>query len=407
MTGETALLSSLPARKADAGEATAGAGVAGAAFTVTATQRIEDVEAVWRALEAEGVESPGQNYDFIRLWVRERGIPQHNQLYLVGSLGGVPLALIALQRRQRFGISVMTWFPGAHVGCLAPLVDREGVAALGPEGRRALWSAMMGQVSGADAVYLRAVPQESDGFSGLFDELGSAVAVDTLYRGRFASWEECDRLQRSRTRRKHDRQQSERLAALGSVDFDEMRNGEDIGEAIATMFRHRSARFKQMGIRDTFALGNIAAFYRAALAPDSGVDVRLHVLRLDGEIVATRYNIVHGDRMFCLISSMSDDPDIQAGSPGKQCLLRVMQSVFDAGMRVFDMGAGLTDEKRHWCNEQIVLRQHYVALTWRGRIAAAAHQRFQAARARMKADRRFLTLRRTLGKVLNRKSWQG
>ena len=56
------------------------------------------------------------------------------------------------------------------------------------------------------------------------------------------------------------------------------------------------------------------------------------MLRLNGEIVAVRYNIVHGDRMFCLISSMSDDPAIQNGSPGKQCLLRVMQTVFDAGL---------------------------------------------------------------------------
>jgi CelD/BcsL family acetyltransferase involved in cellulose biosynthesis len=392
--------------KAEADKAVAAA-ASGAVFTVTATQRLTDVETIWRALEAEGVESPGQSYDFIRLWVRERAIPQHDQLYLVGVLDGVPLALMALQRRRRFGVTVMTWFPGAHVGCLAPLVDRRRLAALGPEARRALWTAMMAQVSDADAVYLRAVPQESEGFSGLFDELGSAVAVDTLYRARFSSWEECDRLQRSRTRRKHDRQQGERFAAMGEVAFAEMRNGEDIGEAIATMFRHRSARFKQMGIRDTFALGNISAFYRAALAGDSEVDVRLHVLRLNGEIVATRYNVVHGARMFCLISSMSDDPDIQAGSPGKQCLLRVMQSVFDAGTRVFDMGAGLTDEKRHWCNEQIVLRQHYIPLTWRGHLAAAAHQRFQAARARVKADRRFLTLRRTLGKVLNRKSWQG
>ena len=111
--------------------------------------------------------------------------------------------------------------------------------------------------------------------------------------------------------------------------------------------------------------------YDATVAPNSGVDVRLHVLRLNGEIVAVRYNVVHGDRFFCLISSMSDDPAIQGGSPGKQCLLRVMQTVFDQGARIFDMGAGFTDEKRHWCNVQIPVRQHYIPLSAIGSVSAS------------------------------------
>lgn len=406
MGGQTVLLSSAPVMEATAASAAAGPVVDVSAFSVMVTSCIEDVEAVWRQLEAAGVESPGQSYDFIRLWVRERAVPERDQLYLVGSIGPVPVALMALQRRTAFGVRVLTWFPGTHVGCHAPLVDRQRLAALGPEGRRAFWRAMTTKIADADVVYLRAVPAESEGYAGLFDELGDAVAVDTLYRARFASWEECDRIQRSRSRRKHDRQQGERLSAMGEVAFAEKRNGEEVDQALSTMFRQRSARFKRMGIRDIFALNNFAGFYRAALRTDSHVDVRLHVLQLDGEIVATRYNIVHGERMFCLISSMSDDPEIQNGSPGKQCLLRVMQTVFDAGMRIFDMGAGFTDEKRHWCNDHTVLRQHYVALTQRGRLAVAAHERFQTTRAWIKADRRFISARRSLGKILHRKSWQ-
>jgi CelD/BcsL family acetyltransferase involved in cellulose biosynthesis len=116
------------------------------------------------------------------------------------------------------------------------------------------------------------------------------------------------------------------------------------------------------------------------------VPVKLHVMRLNGDIVAVRYNIVHGDRLFCLISSMSDDPSIQNGSPGKQCLLRVMQTVFDEGFRVFDMGEGLTDEKRHWCNQQIAVRHHYMPITRRGSIAAQVHQGWHRLRSRIKND---------------------
>ena len=355
-------------------------------IAVEVADRIEAVEAVWRELTAGNIESPGQSYDFIRLWVADRKVPQSHQRYVVGRVDGQAVALLPLHRKRVYGLPVFTWFPGANAGCYAPIADYDRLAALGPEGRRQLWSAMTQQLTGGDVVYLRSIPVEVGGHAGLFDELGSTLAVETLYRSEYSSWEECDRLQRSKSRRKHDRQQGDRLAAMGEVDFAEIRNGADTTCAIETMFTQRSARFKAMGIRDTFVHDRLIGFYHELAKTGSGVDVRLHVLRLNGDIVAVRYNVVHGERMFCLISSMSDDPAIQNGSPGKQCLLRVMQMVFDQGVRIFDMGSGYTDEKRHWCNVQAPLRQHYVGLTPQGAVVVKAHRAFQVARAAIKAN---------------------
>jgi CelD/BcsL family acetyltransferase involved in cellulose biosynthesis len=129
--------------------------------------------------------------------------------------------------------------------------------------------------------------------------------------------------------------------------------------------------------------------------------VRVHTLRLDGEIVAVRYNIVEGERMFCLISSMIDCERLQTGSPGKQCLLRVMQGVFEQGMRVFDMGAGFTDEKRHWCNVQVPLRQHYVALTPQGAAVGMLHRSYHQLRAKAKAHAGVKQRLRQVSQALN------
>lgn len=353
---------------------------------VLVASRIEEVEAIWRQLTPQSIESPGQSYDFIRLWVANRKIAGADQRYVVGLVDGQPVALLPLQRKRVYGLRIFTWFPGANAGCYAPVADNERLAALGPDGRKALWAAMTGKLSGANAIYLRSIPIEVGAHAGLFDELGAPLSVETLYRSQYSSWQECDTLQRSKSRRKHDRQQSDRLEAMGEVTFADLRNGDDTDCAIETMFKQRSARFKAMGIRDTFVQDRLIGFYHDAAKPGSGVDVRLHVLRLNGDIVAVRYNIVHNDRMFCLISSMSDDPAIQNGSPGKQCLLRVMQTVFDEGTRVFDMGSGFTDEKRHWCNVQTPLRQHYLGLTPLGALIVRSHQAFQRARAAIKAN---------------------
>lgn len=355
-------------------------------ISVLVTSRIEDVEAVWRELSASAVESPGQSYDFIRAWVIDRQVPASHQRYVVGRVDGVAVALLPLHRKRVYGLPVFTWFPGANVGCYAPVADYARLFSLGVEGRCRLWDAMTGELSGADVVYLRSIPVEVGGHEGLFDELGAKLPVETLYRSVYSSWEECDRLQRSKSRRKHDRQQGDRLTALGEVSFEEIRNGGDTRCAIETMFKQRSARFKSMGIRDTFVRDRLIGFYHDTVRPESGIDVRLHVLKLNGDIVAVRYNIVHNDRMFCLISSMSDDPAIQNGSPGKQCLLRVMQTVFDSGITVFDMGSGFTDEKRHWCNVQLPMRQHYIGLTPQGALIVRAHRAFQKTRAAIKAN---------------------
>jgi CelD/BcsL family acetyltransferase involved in cellulose biosynthesis len=208
----------------------------------------------------------------------------------------------------------------------------------------------------------------------------------------FSSWEEADRTQRNKSRRKHDRQQGDRLDALGKVEFTEIGNGPEAVAVLDTMFRQRAARFAEMGVRDPFACPKTRSFYDRSAAADSGVAVKLHVLRLNGEIVAVRYSIAMDDRLFCLISSMSDDPAIQGGSPGKQCLLRVMQTVFDAGWSVFDMGAGFTDEKRHWCNQQVPLRTFYLPLTLRGAAASLLHRQWQALRCRIKGNERLLNL---------------
>jgi CelD/BcsL family acetyltransferase involved in cellulose biosynthesis len=361
---------------------------------VVAVHIEHDIEAaapLWQRLQSQEIESPGQNLAFTRAWVAAQNIAREDQFYVVAELEGEPVALLPLWRRRARGVTLLTWFPGPHVGCNAPLVDIGRLARLGSVERAALWSAMLETLTGADLIYLKSVPQLTVDGADLFAELGRSIAAETLYRAQFQSWDDADKTQRSKSRRKHDRQQGERLDALGAVTFDEIRNGPDAPAILDLMFRQRAARFVAMGVADPFTEPGIRQFYDATVADDSGVDVRLRILRLNGEIVAVRYNIAHGTRLFCLISSMSDDPAIQAGSPGKQCLLRVVQTVFDAGYRTFDMGAGFTDEKRHWCNVHIPVRQHYVPLTTRGTIAGEAHRTWQTIRQRIKQNERLKT----------------
>jgi CelD/BcsL family acetyltransferase involved in cellulose biosynthesis len=66
------------------------------------------------------------------------------------------------------------------------------------------------------------------------------------------------------------------------------------------------------------------------------------------------------------------------------------------------MGTGFTDEKRHWCNVQIPVRQHYLPLTTMGRIAAFGHRSWHTARRRIKEDPRTLAFAKKVRAVFNR-----
>jgi CelD/BcsL family acetyltransferase involved in cellulose biosynthesis len=390
MTGEAISLDLAPA-----------VGGVGRDLRLSVTQDIGAVEDRWRTLSAPGIESPGQHFDFIRLWAEALSIPERDRFFVSAELDGAPLALLPMQRRWDKGVRVLSWFPGSHVGCNAPLVDAVRLATLSSDERRRLWNRLLRSVPAADIVYLKSVPRLMHEGVDLFAELGQFIEAGTLYRASFASFDEADRTQRSKSRRKHDRQQGERLDALGEVSFEEIGNGPEALAVLDTMFAQRAARFREMGVFNPFGIPMVRAFYDSTAAEGSRVPIRLHVLRLSGEIVAVRYNVVHGDRLFCLISSMSSDPRIQGGSPGKQCLLRVMQTMFDAGFRTFDMGEGLTDEKRHWCNDLIAVRHHYVPVTRRGAIAGSAHRHIHTLRRRIKNDERLLGWAKSLrGAVL-------
>jgi CelD/BcsL family acetyltransferase involved in cellulose biosynthesis len=369
------------------------------------TRSLAEIAGIWAELEAAGgVQSPGQNLAFVRTWIETQQVAEADQLYLVAERSGTPLALLALRRERRLGVNAYTWVLGNHVGCNGPIADPRRLEALGTEGRRTLWAefARAARNAGADLLHLPAMASDVPGHGDLYAEFGRSVAGDTLYRAEFDSWESADSTQRNKSRRKHDRQQGDKLSALGEIRF------EDVGPEYCTtailerMFIQRAERFAQMGIADPFAAPRIRRFYAEALRPGADTGARLSVLRLNGEIVAVRYNIVRGTRMFCLISSMSTEPALQPGSPGKQILLRLMQTIFDAGFHSFDMGAGLTDEKRHWCNVQIALRDHVVPLTLKGRLAADLVATTASLKSRIKSDPRLLGLAKRIRALLNR-----
>ncbi len=341
--------------------------------SVVSTHEIGDVEEIWRRFERAGIVSPAQSLDFTKAWIARFNVAPQDQLYVTGQARGKTVALLPLKKVRRFGVDVLTWFSGAHVGSNAPLIERELFSQLSVLERINVWRQMQRGLFGADLVYLHSIAafDEDDAFA----QLGSSLSEDNLYRAEFADWQACAASQHTRSRRKHDRQQGAKLGGMGKVEFFELSGGDEgVSEALEAMFAQKALRFKQWGVENPFSDPQVRGFYQDLMETGKELQGKLHVLKLDGEIIAVRYNLAHQKTMFSLISSMSSREELRPGSPGKQNVLRAMKSIFGAQYTVCDMGAGYSDEKRHWCNRTVALRTHYIPLSSRGEKLVRVHR---------------------------------
>ncbi|GGA48183.1 GNAT family N-acetyltransferase [Pelagibacterium lentulum] len=346
------------------------------AFSVSASGKLSDVAENWRGFEAQGIDSPGQSFDFVRCWIARNRIAEKDCLFISARINERPLALLPLVRTAMLGGQAACFFAGDHVGCNGPLFDRAAFGALTHAEKASVWRRMLKLAVGVDIVLMPNIIAEHGREMGLDAAFSRTAAPDFLYRAEFADWAQCDLERRDKKKRKIDRQQRAKLEALGAVSFESVGPGAEGRAIIEIMFAQRARRFEMQGIADPFAAPEVRAFYMDLFEAAGGV---LQVLRLNGEPVAVRYNIPTEDRLHCLISSMSWCEVTQTGSPGKQALLHVMQNVFDEGWTSFDMGKGLTDEKKLWCNKVIDLDCYHHARTPLGHMMMLGHQaRMQA-----------------------------
>ena len=364
-----------------------------ARISIAVSERLEDVAEAWAWLEAGHCVLPSQRLGLARAWIESRSIAAKDCVFVLLSAEDEPLAILPLIRQRAYGIRLATWFYGLHLGSYAPLMNRARWDAIESSEQVRLWRQALALIPDCDIVHLHDVPGHLVEATGLAEALEARVQADSVHVARYADWAACDAKRRDKHRRKVDRQQGNKLAARGEVSFEIVGPGPEADGLIDTMFWQRAERFRVQGIRDPFRCETIKRFYKRALAEAAG---ELHVLRLDGDAIAVRYNLLAGGGIYSLITSMHPSPDLQAGSPGKQNLLRVMQAAFDAGHGFVDMGKGESEEKRLWCNEAVPLLSFNRPLTPAGRLAAAGFAVGEKAKGSIKSRRELFDMYRKL-----------
>ncbi len=345
------------------------------AFSVSITG-FDAIEPCWRALEARGLATPYQRFDWVRPYVAHAMTPREGKARIVEVRGadGSCLAILPLAVRRRLGFVTASLIGGKHANFHMPVMDRGFAARLTPAAARALLADVAAALGGVDDFTFRNQPVSWDGAPNPFAALSPRPSPSNAYKLPLLG--DCEATLRdsmsSHARKKHKNKRA-RFMELGPSRMFIAETPAERERVLEAFYRQKALRFAEMGVADPFAPPGVRAFLRAASTPGLGEPaLRLGALELNGAIVSTYVGAVHGERFSGMATSFEPDPAVTKVSPGEILLVDMIRNECRGGRRVFDLGVGEARYKTTICNQTEPLADSFVAMTLKGRVAAAA-----------------------------------
>jgi CelD/BcsL family acetyltransferase involved in cellulose biosynthesis len=171
----------------------------------------------------------------------------------------------------------------------------------------------------------------------------------------------------------------------------ELANTETLPQAMTELFDLHNRRWRKRGVAGAFADPKIQAFHRDVAAQFLARGwLRLHRLRLDGEVRAAFYCFQLGKRVYYYLSGF--DMELGKFSIGNVCMAQAIETAIKDGAREFDLLRGDETYKFAWkAEERETLRLILGRPALRSSLALKAH-----------AFERFIELK---GLALQRRLW--
>jgi CelD/BcsL family acetyltransferase involved in cellulose biosynthesis len=341
--------------------------------------RMEPLEARWRALEEENNLSLHQSYDWCHAWAETHGC---KLLIVEGVSGGRTQLILPLEivrhgpvRTARF---LATSFSNINTGLYT---DEFRFLAAPPRLRQALDAARSQFSRYFDLFMLEKVPLDWRGQKNSFADLPATLNQNAAFQLElFADFDRTLTQINAKRRRKKFRNSERRLEAMGGYEHIVAETTEEGRSLLEIFFRQKAARFDTMGLPDVFRNEETRAFFRRLVAipvTDEAYPLQLHAVRLKGEnegrIIAIAGLSRKGDHVICQFGSIDDTVAADA-SPGEFLFYLAIRRLCSEGVRLFDFGIGDQPYKRSWCTIETPQHDLLWPTTLAGSVVAALHR---------------------------------
>jgi CelD/BcsL family acetyltransferase involved in cellulose biosynthesis len=368
------------------------------------------LEADWRALEAAGLVTPYQAYDWVRPFAATIGRAERMEFRFVrveDDQGGL-LALFPLVVTRRLGIRFAEFIGGKHANYHMALYRPDFAGAIDAAATQVLLREIGAAIGGIDALFLINQPTAWQGIANPPARLAAGQSPSRAYKLALAPGD-CDGTLR-RSMSKHARKKlttkRNRFAEFGPSELVQAYSEAEITRVLDAFLAQKAARFAQMGVPDPFAAPAIRAFLREGALARSGrpAAIELYSLELAGRSVATYVGAVQGERFSGMATSFDLASEAARTSPGEILLVELIRRKCQAGFTMFDLGVGEARYKTTICDDSDELVDTFFPLTAKGRAYAGYSRAKRALKRRIKASPLALkAAQRVLGLLKRRK----
>ncbi|WP_332683089.1 GNAT family N-acetyltransferase, partial [Bosea sp. (in: a-proteobacteria)] len=353
---------------------------------------IAELEAEWRRLEATGLVTPYQAYDWILPFVETVGRTEAMEFRFarICDAEGATLALLPLVITRRHGTRFAEFIGGKHANYHMGVYRPDFAQALDDDTVRLLLSEIGAAIGAIDAFVFVNQPTSWQGVRNPTARLAAGPSPSKAYKLALQP-SDCDGTLR-RAMSKHARKKlttkRNRFAEFGASQLVQAQGEPEIERVLDAFLAQKAARFSQMRLPDPFADPAIRAFLRQAAlgSPGRPPVVELYSLDLEGRPVATYVGAVQGTRFSGMATSFDLTSEAARTSPGEILLVELIRRKCQAGLTMFDLGVGEARYKTTICDDKDDLVDTFLPLTAKGRAYARFSQAKRALKRRIKAS---------------------
>lgn len=328
------------------------------------------IETEWRLLEATGIGTVFQRFDWVDSYARH--VAPHEGLepaFLLGRLDGHPAFVLPLGIERIGPLRIARWLGGSHSGYNFGLWSREAADMLPRLGRAGIVDMLRRALPDVDGAVLERIPFEHDG-------VGQPLAAIPLLRSPVEGYsvsldggmDAVIARTGGKARRRRARSKERRMAQFGNVEHGIITDIEEAHAALDFFAEQKAMRLAEQGLPNVFGRPGVMHFLNDLL--DRSVGQREPLLQITGYRVAGKLRAVvgsgvHNGRVNVYILTLIHDETLPH-SPGQVLMYRHVEECCERGYRHFDFGVGYELYKESWADTRHALFDGYLSFTAKG-----------------------------------------
>jgi CelD/BcsL family acetyltransferase involved in cellulose biosynthesis len=362
---------------------------------------VGEAEATWRALEGgAGLATPYQRFDFLSAWQRHAG-DATPFVVIARDAEHKPLLLLPLTLQHNHGVRIAGFMGGKHTTFNIALWDEE----FAHQATSTDLDALLSKLRAHGAADLLALMQQPLRWQDLVNPLSllphQPSVNDCPLLTMDPGAEPASRISTSFRRRLKGKER--KLQALPGYRYLVAESDAEITWLLDWFFEIKPKRMAEQGLPDVFAEKGIENFVRTAcLTPlaGGGRAIDIHALVCDEEVIAIFAGVADGHRFSMMFNTYTLSEHARF-SPGLILMRNIIDHYAGRGYVALDLGIGSGDYKRMFCKSDEPIFDSFIALSPRGRIAAAAMSTVNRGKRMVKRNETLLRLAQHLRRIFH------